>query len=587
MPRRILSLFIVLVLLSLTACQEPIILSPDAVLPDGSEYQGGIKDGLFHGEGKLLYQHGGYYEGAFRNGTFEGNGVFVSREGRRYEGDFKAGYFHGSGQLTHLDGSHYQGEFQRGYMHGQGTFIDDEENRYEGSFKQNLYDGEGKYTRADGSVYEGEFKAGKYHGQGRYTQGETIYEGTFVKGTLTGQGSFSSDEGSRYEGEMKDWLPAGKGRSTDAEGNVFIGTFDSGYLSGEGEMIGVDGSHYKGSFDYGEFDGTGVLTNADKSVYEGEFSYGQYHGQGTLAKVLAASTEPVVESGKWRRGKLVHSSDSGLPEHHQAELALTHHQRLLDESLAAVLPEDPSSSDVYFLGVAGDGSQSVFRRELEYIKDQIETRYGNAGRTLSLINHHDSAQIYPLATTHSVTHAIKSLAEKMNTEQDILFLYFSSHGSEGHELYLNHDSIKLPNLSADALAEALKASSVKWKVIMISACYSGGFVDKLEDENTLVMTAADSKSTSFGCSEESEMTYFGKAYFREVLANEPQLSLVDAFEKAKNLVDQWEKEQELSSSNPVISAPQPILKKLAMLSTNLPQAKQDRATQTDQLPVLD
>jgi len=42
-------------------------------------------------------------------------------------------------------------------------------------------------------------------------------------------------------------------------------------------------------------------------------------------------------------------------------------------------------------------------------------------------------------------------------------------------------------------------SNIKWKVLVVSACYSGGFVEPLKDANTVVITAADDKSSSFGC----------------------------------------------------------------------------------------
>lgn len=98
---------------------------------------------------------------------------------------------------------------------------------------------------------------------------------------------------------------------------------------------------------------------------------------------------------------------------------------------------------------------------------------------------------------------------------------------------------------------------------MVSACYAGGFISELEDDYTLIMTAADAESTSFGCSDESEMTYFGKAFFSEVFSKVKDIELTKAFAKAKELVLKWEDEQELDASNPMISAPNAIVEKMA------------------------
>ena len=78
------------------------------------------------------------------------------------------------------------------------------------------------------------------------------------------------------------------------------------------------------------------------------------------------------------------------------------------------------------------------------------------------------------------------------------------------------------------------------------------FIPYLDDGNSLIVTAADATNTSFGCSDDSELTYFAKAYFREVFSQESSISLDDAFDKAKEIVSEWEKEEELTASNPQI-----------------------------------
>ena len=61
---------------------------------------------------------------------------------------------------------------------------------------------------------------------------------------------------------------------------------------------------------------------------------------------------------------------------------------------------------------------------------------------------------------------------------------------------------------------------------MVSACYSGGWVQPLAADHTLVMTAADATHTSYGCGKLSELTFFGRALFDE------QLRSTHSFEQA-------------------------------------------------------
>lgn len=514
-----------LLLLSLVACgvndndkDKELLLDPDAVLPNGDQYQGQFKNGLFHGQGKLIFIRGGFYEG----------------------------------------------QFTLGRMTGKGVLVDADETRYEGTLVNGEYDGQGKIVYSTKASYEGGFSQGEYHGQGKYTDKESWYQGMFSEGDFAGEGEYVDYQGDRFKGEVKSWLANGKGELTAADGAVMKGVFIDGQIS-EGEKTDAEGNHYQGKFEYGQYDGEGVLTFALGAVYKGEFSYGRYHGKGTLSSKDEKTGEVIIHQGRWRNNTLIHNELTGEHFYAQAELALERHQMLLNTHLLNLKDSDKSSANVYFLGVGGDGTQSVFRREIEKAADVINQRYDTNGRSISLINHHDSAAMYPMATRRSIASAINRIGQKMTAEDDILFMVISSHGSKEFDLSLRHDSIKLPDVNADDLTASFRKANIKWKVILISACYAGGFIEDLADEHTLVMTAADSENTSFGCSEESEMTYFGKALFNEVLAKDKDISLSDAFAKAKDLIAKWEKDEELTASNPMLSAPKAIVEKLASL----------------------
>ncbi len=85
-------------------------------------------------------------------------------------------------------------------------------------------------------------------------------------------------------------------------------------------------------------------------------------------------------------------------------------------------------------------------------------------------------------------------------------------------------------------------------MLVLSACYSGSFVSDLSDDNTLILTAARSDRTSFGCSNEREWTFFGDAYFNHALRKER--SFIRAYERARVLIESWEKAQGLTASEP-------------------------------------
>ena len=54
-------------------------------------------------------------------------------------------------------------------------------------------------------------------------------------------------------------------------------------------------------------------------------------------------------------------------------------------------------------------------------------------------------------------------------------------------------------LTPARLAGMLNATHVRYRAVVISACYSGVFIPRLANPNSLVVTAADANHSSFGC----------------------------------------------------------------------------------------
>ncbi len=78
-----------------------------------------------------------------------------------------------------------------------------------------------------------------------------------------------------------------------------------------------------------------------------------------------------------------------------------------------------------------------------------------------------------------------------------------------HRLSAWQPPLELSPLTPTALARMLQDSGIKWRVVVVSACYSGGFIEPLRDDNSIVITAAAADRTSFGCEAGRDFTYFG------------------------------------------------------------------------------
>ncbi|MDI6934479.1 C13 family peptidase [Serratia sp. Se-PFBMAAmG] len=534
--------------LLLAACGDGESLSPpDARLPDGGRYRGEVVNGLLQGEGRIDYPNGSWYAGTFKDGQWHGQGEWHGSNGEVYRGQFDAGLFQGLGDLT-TPGSHYAGTFKHGRRDGEGT-LKQADQTYRGQFKDDQYEGAGELELADGSRYQGLFAKGQPNGAGvRSDASGNRFSGHFVNGQLQGSGTYDSVDGEQYIGEFKDNRLEGRGRFESADGDVWIGEFKDGSLIGEGEMLGSDGSHYKGDFIDWRFDGQGTLQLADGSRYSGGFASDAYHGAGRLT--LASGK---VQAGQWRNGVRVRDQHGDLlPD--PLDLALLNQGRLLDEALAKV-PRSAPPIQLYSLVLAGDGQQSVFMREADYVSNMLKVRFGARGQ-VTLVNHRDQLATRPMATRENLSRAVRTLAERSGPE-DLVFIYLTSHGSADHQLVLDQPRLQLADLSAAELTSALAPLKDRDKVIVISACYSGGYIAPLKDDRTVIMTAARSDRVSFGCSEEADFTYFGDALFAQALNQTDDLK--QAFELARANVAEREQREGFDASEPQMWAPPTVL----------------------------
>lgn len=221
--------------------------------------------------------------------------------------------------------------------------------------------------------------------------------------------------------------------------------------------------------------------------------------------------------------------------------------KLLNTALEQIQLGEFAQTKWYFMGIAGAGYQDVFKIEIERIKQLFDTRFATLGRSIELINNPDTLLESPIASRTSMEMAINRIGQQMNPESDVLFLYMTSHGLS-NQFELSNDPIDLDDIDPKWLRDVLDKSRIRWKVIVISACYSGSFIPALQSPDTLIITASAADRASFGCSSETDYTYFGRAFFE--MAMRDNNTLKASFQQASQTVAQWESAQGFEPSEP-------------------------------------
>ncbi len=235
----------------------------------------------------------------------------------------------------------------------------------------------------------------------------------------------------------------------------------------------------------------------------------------------------------------------------------------LTAAIDKLAPRDAAVTNAFFVGFAGYGSQRVFAGEIALAEKRIGDRYGAAGRSLRLVNDRRDNDTHPLANVPALRHTLNAVAKRMNLDDDVLFLALSSHGSEDATISVSSELGYWRDLSATDLADMLRESGVRWKVVVISACHSGSFIEALRDENSIILTAAAADRSSFGCSDDNDLTYFGEAFYRDALPN--AASLREAFETAQMAIRKRELSEARVPSKPLAHFGAALEKKLSAI----------------------
>jgi hypothetical protein len=247
------------------------------------------------------------------------------------------------------------------------------------------------------------------------------------------------------------------------------------------------------------------------------------------------------------------------------EQALYAQADLLEDSLDRIAPGRPGVTELYSIVFAGSGSEDVFLNEALGVNEIMADLFDTGERSIVLANSEKHPGETPFATVTSLQRALATVAERMDENEDILFLFLTAHGTPDHTLDVSLTPYRMEQLTPVKLRQLLDESGIRFRVIVVSACYSGGFVRTLATPDTMVITASSADRTSFGCRDGRQWTDFGQAYFKEALPATG--SFEGALQRARELIAQREKAAKLPASEPQIFVGDAIRERLQSVHT--------------------
>ena len=214
----------------------------------------------------------------------------------------------------------------------------------------------------------------------------------------------------------------------------------------------------------------------------------------------------------WWREVDVLAAGAG-PVNPASEPALAAQQFLMDRALDALDDERPGVTDLYFVGFAPDARRSGFARDAELAARTMDERWGTRGRSLLLVNSPTTIAERPYATITNLRETLLEIGDIIDPDDDIVMVYLTGNSNRDHALAAVNPPLELVPLSPAGLRQLFDAAGIRWRVVVVSTCYAGGWLDAMKDADTVVIASSAADVHGDGCEGGIGATPFGEAFF--------------------------------------------------------------------------
>lgn len=202
-----------------------------------------------------------------------------------------------------------------------------------------------------------------------------------------------------------------------------------------------------------------------------------------------------------------------------SEPALAAQQFLLDQALDGLDDEQPGVTDLYFVGFAPDSRRIGFVADVESAAQVMNQRWNTRGRSVVLINSPSTIAQHPFATVTNLRETLEEIGGIIDPDEDIVMVYLTGAASSDGTLAAVNPPLELVPLTPDGLRNLLDGAGIRWRIVVVSSCHSGAWVDALKDDETAVIASSATGVRDIGCTGEIRPGAFGTAFFGDGMSH--------------------------------------------------------------------
>lgn len=196
-----------------------------------------------------------------------------------------------------------------------------------------------------------------------------------------------------------------------------------------------------------------------------------------------------------------------------SEAVLAAQQFMMDRALDMLDDEQPGVTDLYFVGFAPDGRRSGFVTDVDAAQRVMNERWNTNGHSVVLVNSPQTVADRPFATITHLREVLLEIGDAIDADDDIVMVYLAGSAGRDHTLSAVNPPLELVALSAQGLKQLLDTAKIRWRIIVVSTCYAGAWVDALKDDETVVIASSPADVRGSDCAGGRGATSFGDAFF--------------------------------------------------------------------------
>ena len=224
----------------------------------------------------------------------------------------------------------------------------------------------------------------------------------------------------------------------------------------------------------------------------------------------------------WRELDATQTSSDAISPASEAVLAAQ--QFMLDRALDDLEDERPGVTDLYFVGFAPDARRPGFVADVDAARRAMDERWNTSGRSVVLVNSPLTVAERPFATITHLREVLLEIGDIIDPDDDIVMIYLAGSSGKDHALTAVNPPLELVGLTPQGLQQLLDAAGIRWRIIVVSTCYAGAWVDALQDDETMVIASSAADVHGSDCTGGVAPTAFGDAFFGDAVRHTGDLA---------------------------------------------------------------